>query len=196
MNGARHQEAKHSHRRAMASATVRVPAEQSMCGTLAACLQAAAGRLVHARAERFAEWGYRHHAKADGLSRVVKQIESRCCRARVGGARTIDADPAGLKARLQFVRMQLVPARLRHAKAGRGAEQLSHVGLDVRRRAGKSTDSGIAGSVAARSKNENAIPATGRSTYRTSRHGTNSHQGKPLNPHFVPPRDETPCFRQ
>ena len=195
MNGPRYEEARCSGLRSMAACADRFSEKPSMRGTISARCQVADGRARHAWPECDQERRYQPHAEVDGRPRVVQPGELARRGPGVDRPRATVSDPPGLQARLQLVRRHLLPARLRPDKAGCPPRMLSNDrlhGTECRGR--EAADGAASGTVATSSKNANASPATGRSTRKTSHHGTKYDAGTDEIAVFVPPRDKTPCF--
>ena len=134
-------------------------------------------------------------AQGHGLPWMDKPQQPRRSGSRIDRPSASCSNPAGIAPRLQSLRGHAVPAELRPDEARRNAGSLQVHRLHGRRRnTGRSANDGESGSVATSQKNANGSPATGRSTGKTSRHGTRRPASSGEIADFVPPRDKTPCF--
>lgn len=194
MNGPRYKKARRSGLRSVAAATAGLPTKQSMCRVVAAWRKAAARPPVPAGSECLAQRRFEHHTQVDVRSWLVGSGNFECSGARTGAARIACTYPSGLQAQLQSMGTHAVPDGLRPAQAGRRPRLLPNDRLDARRRAGRQAYRDQLCSLETCTKNANCDPATGRSTYQTSRHGTNSGHEAGEIADFVPPRDKPPSF--
>ena len=170
-------------------------AVKSVRGTVTAGGKAAARSIGTLGAERDPQRRFISSAKGNGLSRMDEPLKPLRSGLRAKGERLTCSDQTGISPRLQSVRGNSVSAELRPLQTGREAGNLSVDRLHGRRRiTSQSTNGRKTGTVEASQKNANGSPATGRSTHRTSRHGTKRHQAGDEIADFVPPRDKTPCF--
>lgn len=164
-------------------------------GTVTAGGKAFARRVGATWPERHAQRRFVTSAQGHGGTRVDKPFKPRRSGSGTTGAWTTRSDPAGIASRLQSIRGHFVSAELQLDEGRRKAGDIQANRLYGRRRITRqSTHGSKSGEVATPEKNANGSPATGRSTPKTYRHGTNqAHENRGI-ADFVPPRDKTPCF--
>lgn len=189
------EEALNCGHRLMASRAPRFSQVEGMRGTFAPWCQIAAGRARPTRPERDQKRRYQSSAAHHAPPWMDEQKQSACRHCGTDRARPAIHDAARITAGLQSVRLHHVPARLRLIETRRSPRLIPADGLHGRRTDPCKTAYGdSAGSMATRQKIKNGAPATGRFSLKTSRHGTNDARNFLVKGHFVPPRDETPCF--
>lgn len=182
-------------KRIVAAAAARLPQIESVCRAIHARHEVAGGRSFNARAKRGRKRGYKPFSEADGYQGLDKSRKPVGGCSGATGMRFAEYDAARFKARLQSVRPDPVPARLRPEKARRAAGIVSADGLHGGRiDPCKSADRDPAGTLAEGPKIKNGIPATEQSPRGLFRHGTKSIGENAEIADFVPPRNKTPCF--
>lgn len=194
MNHEQTSQKKYLRHRLMASTTAQLSQIERSSGAIAAWGKIVAGRAGAAGAECCWERRPQLNPEGYGCSRMVKQEHIACGDSGAFGIRFVDPVAAGIKTRLQPLRLHALPARLRSKQDRHQAVELSNNRLDANRNARKSTNIRESGNLATHQKIKNGSPATGRSTKKTSRHGTNDTGKHPEIRHFVPPWDEIACF--
>ena len=204
MNGPRSKKARRRRSWCLAARFAGFPSKQGMRRTVANGGEATLRCAVDAGHECQQERRHLPNAETHAGARLVRPGEPGSGHPGVAGARIAGAHSAGLKARLQPLRMLALSAGLRPVEVGRCAGQLSDDRLHGRwGSACEPTHRVQAGDVAALSQgdcngapqgreNANASPAPGRSCSQTSRPGTNGEHESAEKGEFVPPRDKTP----
>lgn len=194
-HGAKIEEAFNRCNRLMASRAPRFSQIESSGGVITTRRKVAAGRAGAAGAECGRQWRYQSSAAHHAHPWMDEQKQPACRHCGTDRERPVIHDAARIKAGLQPVRLHPIPARLRLVEARRSPRLIPADGLHGRRTDPcKPAYRDSSGSVATRPKIKNGTPATGRFSLKTSRHGTNDARKFLEIGHFVPPRDETPCF--
>lgn len=189
----------------LATTVTRIPAFQSLCGTVTTGGQIVAGRAGDTWHQRDRQWRYFTSTEVDGSQRMEESQQSRSRCTRTHGARVTYSNSARLTTRLQSLCLHTLSTKLRSKKNPSGSRQFSHYRFHGARRetrtpADRSQTSQLATHKEGRTSSRhgtNGIPIRGRSTKNrstSSRHGTKSKTKNAEIADFVPPWDKTPVF--
>lgn len=188
-------EARHSSCRGMAASSFGFFAVKGMCRNVPPCSKIDTRFIGATWPERERQRGFKPYTQNTGRSRLDKQSQSPCSSPRIARTRLADSNSERFPLGLQPVCNNAISATLRSIQARRFSWKLSSHGLHGGGRdACKTPYFRKSGSLEACQKNANGSPATERCMPKTFRHGTMQEIVKGKTRHFVPPRNETPCF--